>query len=121
MADIASENALLRSLLPGDLDRLRPHLQAVELRSGDVLYEMEDKVGWVYFPGVGLLSVITVMASGAAIETSIVGREGGVGFVEVRRFACRGDTSAKPSTPAPRCAEPCSDRRSCCWPKAGRP
>jgi len=31
---------------------------------------------------VGLLSIITVMISGAAIETSIVGREGGVGFIE---------------------------------------
>ncbi|HEY9212142.1 MAG TPA: Crp/Fnr family transcriptional regulator [Ancylobacter sp.] len=31
---------------------------------------------------VGLLSLITVMASGAALETSIVGREGGVGFIE---------------------------------------
>lgn len=29
-----------------------------------------------------LLSLITVMVSGAALETSIVGREGGVGFVE---------------------------------------
>ncbi len=79
---IAPENALLRSLLPEDLQRLQPHLESVELVVGGVLYEMEDPVTWVYFPEIGLLSVITVMISGDAIETSIVGREGGVGFIE---------------------------------------
>ena len=43
---------------------------------------MEDSVEWVYLPEHGLLSLIMVMASGAGIETSIVGREGGVGFIE---------------------------------------
>jgi CRP-like cAMP-binding protein len=76
------DNALLRSLSLADLLRLRPHLELVTLRTGQVLYEMEDPVSWVYLPEIGLLSVITVMISGAAIETSIVGREGGVGFIE---------------------------------------
>jgi len=82
MRDHAPDNALLRSLSPEDLDRLRPHLELVDLRTGEVLYEMEDPVECVYLPEVGLLSLITVMVSGAAIETSIVGREGGVGFIE---------------------------------------
>ena len=43
---------------------------------------MFDLATSAYFPEVGLLSIITVMASGEAIETSIVGREGGVGFIE---------------------------------------
>jgi CRP-like cAMP-binding protein len=82
MADIAPRNALLRSLLADDLERIRPHMQLVNLGLGEVIYEMEDPVTWVYFPEVGLLSLITVMMSGSAIETSIVGREGGVGFIE---------------------------------------
>lgn len=82
MAKFAPDNALLRSLSKADLERLEPHLQLVDLKIGATLYEMEDPVGWVYLPEVGLLSLITVMESGAAIETSIVGREGGVGFVE---------------------------------------
>jgi CRP-like cAMP-binding protein len=52
------------------------------LKTGATLYEMEDPVEWVCLPEVGLLSLITVMVSGAALETSIVGREGGVGFIE---------------------------------------
>ena len=82
MARIAPDNALLRSLSKADLERLEPHLQLFDLKTGATLYEMEDPVEWVYLPEVGLLSLIIVMASGAAIETSIVGREGGVGFVE---------------------------------------
>jgi CRP-like cAMP-binding protein len=82
MNNFAPENMLLRSLSKPDLIQLQSHLELVELRLGETLYEMEDSISWVYLPEVGLLSLITVMESGAALETSIVGREGGVGFVE---------------------------------------
>jgi CRP-like cAMP-binding protein len=82
MTDIAPQNELLRSLAPGDLAMLAPDLRVVPLRLGDVLYEMEAPAQWVYFPETGLLSLITVMISGDALETSIVGREGAVGFIE---------------------------------------
>jgi CRP-like cAMP-binding protein len=82
MTDFAPDNALLRSLSAKDLTTLKPHLHLVELKTGEALYEMEDKVDWVYLPEVGLLSLIMVMASGVSLETSIVGREGGVGFIE---------------------------------------
>jgi CRP-like cAMP-binding protein len=82
MADFEPDNALLRSLSKADLEELEPHLKLVDLKTGTTLYEMEDPVEWVYLPEVGLLSLITVMASGTAIETSIVGREGAVGFIE---------------------------------------
>lgn len=82
MSDTLPGNALLRSLSADDLKQLKPHLTLVDLRVGETLYEMEDQVNWVYLPEIGLLSLITVMASGAAVETSIVGREGGVGFIE---------------------------------------
>jgi len=82
MACVAPDNALLRSLSRADLNELEPHLQSFDLKTGATLYEMEDPVEWVYLPEVGLLSLIIVMVSGAAIETSIVGREGGVGFIE---------------------------------------
>jgi CRP-like cAMP-binding protein len=75
-------NALLRSLSNADFEALKPHLRLIDLNTGAALYEMEDLVDWVYLPELGLLSLITVMASGKAVETSIVGREGGVGFIE---------------------------------------
>ena len=82
MDNFAPANMLLRSLSKPDLNQLQSHLELVDLRLGDTLYEMEDSINWVYLPEVGLLSLITVLESGAALETSIVGREGGVGFVE---------------------------------------
>ncbi len=82
MAKLAPDNALLRSLSKADLDKLEPHLQLFDLKTGATLYEMGDPVEWVYLPEVGLLSLIIMMESGEAIETSIVGREGGVGFIE---------------------------------------
>lgn len=78
----APANVLLRSLSNADLSLLQKDIEPFDLRLGDTLYEMEDAIDWVYLPEVGLLSLITVMESGAALETSIVGREGGVGFIE---------------------------------------
>lgn len=82
VTDFQPANALLRSLSPSDLARLAPDLTLIDLVTSDILYEMEDRVDWVYLPEDGLLSLITVMASGTSLETSIVGREGGFGFVE---------------------------------------
>ena len=75
-------NSLLRSLSTADFEHLTPHLERFELTFGSTLYEMEDPVDWVYFPETGLVSIISILVSGAAIETSILGREGGVGFIE---------------------------------------
>lgn len=82
MRDTAPRNDLLRSLSEEDWASLKRHLERVPLALGGVLYEMEEAAEWVYFPETGLLSLVTVMASGDAIETSIVGREGAVGFIE---------------------------------------
>jgi CRP-like cAMP-binding protein len=79
---VLSDNALLRSLSEEGLDSLSQRLEPFPLRINKVIYNMEDPIDWVYFPEVGLLSIITVMVSGAEIETSVVGREGGVGFIE---------------------------------------
>ncbi len=77
-----TDNLLLRSLSADDYHELQKHLRPVGYRSGHVLYEPEDAVEWVYFPESGLVSLISVMLSGDQVESAVVGREGGVGFVE---------------------------------------
>ncbi len=79
---MSQNNSLLRSLSPEDFAVLEKHLHPVALHSGAVLYEPESPVQWVYFPEEGLISLITVMLSGAQVESAVVGREGGVGFLE---------------------------------------
>lgn len=77
-----TENSLLRSLSPNDYHELQRHLRPVAFKSGHVLYEPEDSVEWVYFPEAGLVSLISVMLSGDQVESAVVGREGGVGYLE---------------------------------------
>jgi len=76
------KNALLQSLADEDWSRLQAELQTITLNGREVLAEMGDPVDWVTFPETGLISIISILESGAEVETSIVGREGAVGFVE---------------------------------------
>src|SRR5205823_7827115 len=46
---------------------------------GQVLQEQEARVGQVYFPLSGVVSLISVMQGGEVVETATIGREGAVG------------------------------------------
>lgn len=78
-----TSNRLLLSLEPQDFDVLAREMRPMAFKAGEVLYEPEDQVDWIYFPEQGLISLLSVMLSGAAVETAVVGNEGGVGFLEV--------------------------------------
>lgn len=75
-------NLFLRSLDGPTLDLLRANLNPVRLDAGQVLYEPGDDVSAVYFPESGLLSTVTVFASGQAVDATSRGRDGAVGYVE---------------------------------------
>jgi CRP-like cAMP-binding protein len=75
----ALDNKLLASLPRNQFERLQPHLVTVALSQGAVLCETGEEVGQVYFPLCGMLSLLTVLRDGKAIETATVGREGVVG------------------------------------------
>ena len=76
---IATSNKLLASLSATDLASLQPHLKAVELVQGNVLFETGAKVDRVYFPYSGVVSLVVELATGETIETAMVGRESIVG------------------------------------------
>ncbi|MFZ2155099.1 MAG: Crp/Fnr family transcriptional regulator [Bradyrhizobium sp.] len=76
---LPSDNKLLAALPRHDFDRLLPHLSSVSLPQALVLGEAGDDVDHVYFPHNGMLSLLTVLRDGKAIETATVGREGVVG------------------------------------------
>jgi hypothetical protein len=56
---------------------VQPWLTPLELRSNVVLHAPGDPIGCVYFPLSGMISLRAVMQSGEAIETGIVGADGG--------------------------------------------
>ena len=75
------KNNLLASLSPDDYALVSGHLTQVDLEKGRLLYDPGDKVDTVYLPLDCVISLMTLMESGAAIESATVGREGGVGLL----------------------------------------
>lgn len=74
------QNRLLAALPPEDYGLLAPHLTHVDLERGRLLYEPGDRIDVVYFPHDGVISMLTLMENGAAIESATIGCEGGVGL-----------------------------------------
>lgn len=71
-------NRILSSLPPAELDRLRPHLVAIDLPRHHM---MEDGINThVYFVEEGVASVVITVADGTTVEVGVVGREGLVGL-----------------------------------------
>lgn len=69
------------SLLPKrELARLQPQLQRVHLDLKQVLYESDGPIESVYFPIDAIVSLLTVLRDGTAIETRMTGHEGIVGL-----------------------------------------
>ena len=73
------QNHLLDALPPADYERVAPHLELVELKLGDVLYESGAQLRHVFFPPTCIISLLYVMEDGASAEIAIVGNEGLLG------------------------------------------
>lgn len=79
-ADLKPEQNHLLAALPKDVrSRLLPHMQAIELGLGDVVYEPGSKMSHVVFPTNSIISLLYVMENGSSAEISVVGNEGVVG------------------------------------------
>ena len=72
-------NRFLAALPPHDFALLTPHLRTVTLERGTILHDAADEIERVYFPHRGMVSVVAVMQSGAAVETATIGRAGVIG------------------------------------------
>ena len=73
-------NRLLARLPPEEYQRLLPRLQLVPLALKHVLYEARSPIDYAYFPSRGVVSALTVMEDGRAIEVATIGDEGMVGL-----------------------------------------
>jgi CRP-like cAMP-binding protein len=73
-------NRLLARLPSDEYQHLRPRLQVVPLELKDVLYESRSPIDYAYFPNRGVVSALTVMEDGRAIEVATIGDEGMVGL-----------------------------------------
>jgi len=73
-------NQLLGALEPESRKRIDPHLEPVELKLGAVVCEAGGLLKHAYFPQGSVLSLLTVLENGSAIETANIGREGAFGL-----------------------------------------
>lgn len=73
-------NRLLDSLPLADIERLRPHLEAVSVGVKHVIYEPNGPIKHVYFPISCVISLVTYLKDGASVEMATIGLEGMVGL-----------------------------------------
>lgn len=78
MANI--ENLLLAALPADDLQRVLPQLEMVPLKLKELLHKPGERIDYVYFPGGGFCSIVTILEDGSMVEAAAVGREGLVGL-----------------------------------------
>lgn len=78
-----SGNRLLACLPHDTLDRLRPDLETVPIRVGEVLHRVGKTVEHVYFPHSGMGSIVTLLRRGMNVEAATIGNEGLLGVAYV--------------------------------------
>jgi CRP-like cAMP-binding protein len=74
------QNQLLAALPAADHERLLPHLEAITLPLGSVVFESGNKLRHLYFPASGIVSLLYAMENGASTEIAVIGNEGVVGI-----------------------------------------
>jgi len=82
----------LAALPREEWERWQRHLECVDMRLGEVLYEPGDTLAHVYFPTTSIVSLLYVMKNGESAEIAVVGSEGVVG---VPLFMGGGSTSSR--------------------------
>jgi CRP-like cAMP-binding protein len=81
----AEDNLILASLDAGDMRMLEPDLRDMVLKLDTVLAEPGAPIEYVYFPTHGMVSIVSIMRGGQAVETGLVGREGIAGSSVIGR------------------------------------
>ena len=73
-------NQLLGALEAESRERIEPHLEPIEFKLGEMVCDAGGHLKHAYFPRGSVLSLLTVLENGAAIETANIGREGAFGL-----------------------------------------
>jgi CRP-like cAMP-binding protein len=76
----ACGNRLFGALDRSIRERIEPHLEPVEFSLGAIVCDAGGVLKHAYFPLGAVLSLLTVLEDGSAIETANIGREGAFGL-----------------------------------------
>lgn len=73
-------NRLLEALPKGEYERIFAKLESVSLPLKSAIYQAGEKIESVFFPEVGIISLLATIDNSSTLEVGIVGREGMVGL-----------------------------------------
>lgn len=76
----ALKNFILAAMPENEFTRVNSKLEPVSLELGEVLYEADDKMEYVYFPTTAIVSLLYIMENGATAEIGVVGNDGIIGI-----------------------------------------
>ena len=76
---VPGENRLLAALPTKEYERLKPLLKPVSLGLKESVYKADEPINFVYFPLVGVISLVITMQDKGTIEVGTIGNEGFVG------------------------------------------
>ena len=74
------KNRLLGAMEHASRKRIESYLEPIKLKLGDVVCDAGGLLKHAYFPEGAVLSLLTVLQDGSAIETANIGREGAFGL-----------------------------------------
>lgn len=75
-----TENCLLAALPVREREGLTPHLEQVEFARGQVLCPAGSANEYVYFPTMGLASILAMSGTGGTVAVATIGNEGVIGW-----------------------------------------
>ena len=73
-------NKILAALNKADYQNLFSQLELVSVSQGEVVYEADNPINYVYFPENAVFSMLSTMEDGRTVEVGPVGHEGLVGL-----------------------------------------
>ena len=76
---VTNQNYLLAAVQADEFERLKPHLELVQMPLGSVLYESGSRLQHAWFPTTAIVSLQYIMEDGASTEIAGVGNEGVLG------------------------------------------
>src|ERR671926_530603 len=74
------QNKILAALPAKEYNRLLPFLTPVSLPRGETLYDKDERIEFVYFVNMAVVSLVTHLKDGDSVEVGMVGNEGMVGL-----------------------------------------
>lgn len=73
------ENHILSALSDSEFELLEPHFELVTMSRGQVLFEVNEKLQYIYFPITAVASSLCCLEDGTTVEVTMVGNEGMLG------------------------------------------